>query len=263
MKKFPTTNISENHLGGYIYSSKNYPHGDELTYSPHLWKWLIKKLKVNSILDIGCGEGHSTKYFSELGCDVLGIDGSKKAIKNSAIPHRVVLHDFTGGKYILNRKYDAIWCCEFVEHVEEKYKNNFLETFKFAEKYIFLTYADLGQKGWHHVNCQPKEYWIRELEKNGFEFNSKLTLAARCMAEMGHFRKKGLIFINKNYATPNFHNLFGPSMLLFNIKYKIKKILYFTDKQIGKIGLILKKSPKLYKFLKNKKQNKIWLKKIY
>ncbi len=60
-------NIDAGYLGGYIKSSNKFLHGDPATWFPELWKWVYDKLKVCSVLDVGCGEGHSTASFKNLG----------------------------------------------------------------------------------------------------------------------------------------------------------------------------------------------------
>lgn len=174
-------------LGGYIIG------GDPETWYPELWDWVINELEIKSVIDIGCGEGHSTKYFKEKGCNVLGIEGSKIAIKNSPIKESLIRHDYTKGPFHSDNEYDLAWSCEFVEHVEEKYLNNYLETFK-VSKYIFMTHALSGQGGYHHVNCKPKEYWIEKISEIGFKFDKELTQKAREKALHGYFEKTGLVF---------------------------------------------------------------------
>jgi len=86
-----------------------------------------------------------------------------------------------------------VWSCEFVEHVEERFADNFLAAFAKAEKCIALTYASPGQPGWHHVNCQPESYWIEKISAIGYRLDEALTHDARRLAQ-GHFAHKGLIF---------------------------------------------------------------------
>ena len=65
----PAMNISEGHLGGYI--SASHPRavelgvkdGDSATYAPNLWRWLVDVLGVESVIDVGCGEGHAAAFF--------------------------------------------------------------------------------------------------------------------------------------------------------------------------------------------------------
>lgn len=176
------------HLGGYVAG------GDSNTWYPELWDWMINKLVVTSVIDVGCGEGHSTRYFKERGCKVLGVEGSEIAIKNSPVKELLIRHDYTKGPLHPDDEYDLAWSCEFVEHVEKKYVYNFLETFK-ASKYIFMTHAIPGEeRGYHHVNCQPKEYWIEKLSEIGFKYDKELTKKAREKALHGYFKKTGLVF---------------------------------------------------------------------
>ena len=110
------------HLGGYIVNITEY--GDPNTYSTEIWDWMIQN-GVKSVIDIGCGEGHSTKYFINRGIDAIGIEGGNNAYNNSPVKDNLILHDYVDSPYIPEKKYDAVWCCEFVEHVGEKYSENF------------------------------------------------------------------------------------------------------------------------------------------
>jgi hypothetical protein len=169
------------HLGGYIQG------GDQHTFMPEIWTWMVNN-GCSSIIDVGCGEGYSTKFFHDKGCDVIGIEGGINAYNNNAIREKIILHDYTKGAYVTKKKYDAIWCCEFVEHVEEIYTPNFLATFKCAKK-IVMTYAYIGQSGYHHVNCQTEEYWIKNIEKIGFKYNKVITVFLRALSSKMHSKR--------------------------------------------------------------------------
>ncbi len=196
-------NISrgEGHLGGYIPASNtptpsglNVENGDPATWSPQLWHWIFDALGVRSVLDVGCGEGHCARFFAGLGCQVLGVDGSVKARRDSVIPQCHEVHDFVSGPFQPPRSFDLVWSCEFVEHVEEKYASHFLTTFRSSSRFIMMTYAAPGQPGWHHVNCRPADYWIEKLAAIGYTLDTRLTKQSRQLAEEGHFRSRGLVF---------------------------------------------------------------------
>lgn len=169
------------HLGGYISG------GDYHTHINEIWDWMISQ-GVRSVIDVGCGEGYSTKYFHDRGCKVLGIEGGINAYNNNVIKEHIVLHDYTQAEYITDTIYDAVWSCEFVEHVEEKYMLNFLATFKCANK-IIMTHADVGQEGYHHVNCQSEQYWIDKIQNIGFKYSRDISIHLRSLSNKAHARR--------------------------------------------------------------------------
>lgn len=164
----------EGHLGGYIIG------GDEATYYPALWRWLIEFYGVHSVVDVGCGEGHACSFFAERGCEVLGIDGVSQ-VATWRPDASFITHDYTTGPLPEVGSYDLAWSCEFVEHVEERFVPNFLETFKCADL-VLMTHADVGQAGYHHVNCQPATYWVGAMAAIGYALNPYLTETTRELA---------------------------------------------------------------------------------
>lgn len=146
-----------NHLGGYI------PEGDRLTYMPDIWQFLIDKYDIKSVLDIGCGTGKNLEWFN---CKVLGVEGHPDAIKDCKVP--VVQHDYTQGPLVLKDRFDLCICTEFVEHIESQYEDNWFATMNSAER-VLMCHALPGQGGWHHVNCQPREYWAKRFADHGFQ----------------------------------------------------------------------------------------------
>jgi len=193
-----TTATIEPHLGGYMHD------GDPATTFPTMWKFLVNDKKIKSVLDVGCGRGHALKIFQDQGCRILGIEGCRDAVETSIVPGRVKCFDFTYQKVVPQKDFDLVISVEFVEHVEEKYKENFLACFD-KGKYIAMTFAGPGQGGHHHVNCQPAEYWIEEIEKRGFMYNEKYTKILKDKAledrftycptfDGNHFEHRGLFF---------------------------------------------------------------------
>jgi SAM-dependent methyltransferase len=192
--------IDEGHLGGFFIDK------DPATFMPHLWQHICFDLNIKSVLDVGCGMGHAIGEFSKHCDDVLGIEGSQFVYHNSPFKKSIKFHDFTEGLVEVGRSYDLCWSCEFVEHVEEEYRDNFLDVFSKC-KYIAITYAEPGQDGHHHVNCQPKEYWIEHLGRYGLKYDEDITeklkkITYKDAVEINstymdnHFYNRGLFFIN-------------------------------------------------------------------
>ena len=199
------TVIMEEHLGGFETFTEKYPNGDMNTFSPKLWKYIIEKYNIKSVIDVGCGMGFSMIEFMKYCDEVVGIDGSPYSLSNSPVKENIFCHDYTIGELETEDRYDLCWSCEFVEHVDEEYRDNFLSTFSFA-KYVAMTFAEPGQPGHHHVNCQPKEYWIEHMERFGFHFEEDITNELREVAKKegeddGHFKyfeKTGLFFVKND-----------------------------------------------------------------
>ena len=53
-----------------------------------------------------------------------------------------------------------------------------------------------GQKGYHHVNCQPTSYWETHLAARGFRSSPEDTAEIqRLAANSKHIRETGMLFI--------------------------------------------------------------------
>lgn len=176
------------HLGGYLKG------GDPGSYYPEMWTWLVRKYNIASVIDVGCGEGHAMRFFEGLGCDAIGIDGIPQG------DPQIIEHDYARGPWPAKRETrmegatDLVWCCEFVEHVEAEYEENFLATFECA-RMVAMTHGLPGQGGHHHVNCQPPEYWIARMAEHGFRLNRPATRRARELTPNGYFDWSGLVFV--------------------------------------------------------------------
>lgn len=184
--------ICQGHLGGYVSG------GDEATYYPDLWTWLVRDFGVRSVIDVGCGDGVAVRHFQKLleGTGVVGVDGCQQENVD------IVQHDFTRGPFepLISgpTEFNLAWSCEFVEHVEERYMPNFLATFACAET-VLMTHAAPGQAGWNHVNCRTADYWIGVMAAIGYKWDRTLTEVTRGLASnnpspWNHFKRSGLAF---------------------------------------------------------------------
>jgi hypothetical protein len=226
--------IREGHLGGCV------SDGDPATYYPHMWEHMVNTYKINSVMDIGCGCGHHAKYFQSLGCDIIAVDGSTETKKNSVVPDHQIVHDYELGNVHSshdieflgetgsNIRIDLAWSCEFVEHVWEKYSQNFIDDFKLC-KYVAMTHATPGQGGYHHVNEQPKEYWIDVLDKNGFTYleDDLIILKEKC--------KKDWEFMTTNKSYENVVTSWDQTPLINYRSYFIDTGLFFVNRNYDRV----------------------------
>lgn len=185
--------VEQGHLGGYIEG------GDDATWYPDLWDWLCEQPREGQwrVLDIGCGEGHSLKYFRDvLSCVVVGTDGVEQ---DDPDIHVVDYTKGTSGILPYEPAFDIGWCCEVVEHIEERYLPNLLEDFARCDT-VLLTHAEPGQQGYHHVNLQTADYWKGALAAIGYRYDPELTEITRLRATANpnpwnHYKRSGLAFV--------------------------------------------------------------------
>lgn len=153
------------HLGGH----KNKTHLDEGTLN-----FLIKRYNIKSYLDVGCGPAGMVQLADSKGIDAYGIDGDGFVDRPDIIKNKIAIHDYTLGHSNLNLNVDLVWSVEFVEHVYEKYQEYYMKDFQ-RGKYVLMSFAPVGKKGHHHVNCNTEEYWIETFAKYGFSFDKETT----------------------------------------------------------------------------------------
>lgn len=179
------------HVGGNTFE------GEPFTYAPSVWDYVIKRFAVKSVLDIGAGTGYAANYFFDAGLRVIPVDGLRFNCENAVYP---TLHaDLT--KSPVYCKVDLVHCQEVVEHIEERFLDNLLQSLA-CGRIILMTNALPGQGGYHHVNEQPTEYWIEHLRKYNCEVLIEDSNRVRRLAVNDNavfFARTGLILFNKGW----------------------------------------------------------------
>lgn len=178
------------HLGG------NIKEGDYNTHCPNVWKYLIDRFAVRTVLDLGSGIGYSSHYFSKQGCQVLAVDGLAENVRNAVYP--TVLHDLRNGPVVTN--VDLVHCQEVAEHIQPAFVWNLINSLA-CGKFVLMTHALPGQHGHHHVNLQPPEYWLELLEQAGLFMLPEDTARVRLIAqEEGaiYVAQTGMVLANRN-----------------------------------------------------------------
>jgi hypothetical protein len=153
------------HLGGHL----NKVHTDRGTL-----KYLKQKYDIQSMIDVGCGPGDMVQIANDFGIDTIGIDGDFTLKYPKELKEKIIVHDFCTGPASIDNEYDLCWSVEFLEHVEEKYVPNFMETFAKCN-YVICTAAPPGQAGHHHVNCRELDYWKEVFIQYDLEYDEEET----------------------------------------------------------------------------------------
>jgi len=136
---------------------------------------LQAKLDPKSVIDFGCAVGHYLERFYEQGITVHGVEGNANAFEYAVIPeYHLEEHDLRK-KYDTTQTYDLALCIEVAEHLSEPYADTLVKTVTEAADTVVFTAATPGQGGTHHVNEQPRSYWIKKFEDQGFEYCEVMT----------------------------------------------------------------------------------------
>ena len=173
----------------------NLLHGDTQAITPAFWQFLIDRFAPSSMLDIGAGEGIALSYFHRAGVVAHGFDGLIHNVKSAK--HPIALHDLKQGPYFF--PCDLVYCVEVVEHIEEQFVDNLLHSFENAPV-VVITHALPGQRGHHHVNLQPEEYWVGKMDELGYGLsldNDKFRAIAAAENPDSYFSKSGLVFLRR------------------------------------------------------------------
>lgn len=133
--------------------------------------------KIDSVLDVGCSCGALLRCFSEVPVR-CGIDFGISADMFCKDAGKYYDCDFESGFLDTGMKFDLISCLEMIEHISSPASPNVLKTLDCNSdrgSILIFSGAKPGQRGRHHVNCQPSWYWIDRLHSIGFMHDAPLT----------------------------------------------------------------------------------------
>lgn len=163
----------------------------------HVSSVIDDQFDPDSVIDFGCAIGHYLKPFHEGGATIKGVEGSEVARNHLVIPEECFeIHDLRD-PYQPEMKYELALCFEVAEHLPEKHADTLVETLTASSNTVIFTAALLGQAGDHHVNLQPREYWIGKFEEKQFEYKPTLTqtLSQRLDVDfLDHMQENLLVF---------------------------------------------------------------------
>ena len=92
---------------------------------------------------------------------------------------------------------DMVWSCEVAEHIDPAKVDNYLDILSNGTV-VAMTHAVPGQDGYHHVNCQPQEYWVDKMVSRGYRLSEDIAtfkeIAGREQTGT-YFSRTGLVFV--------------------------------------------------------------------
>lgn len=123
--------------------------------------------RPESLVDLGCGCGVYSQYFIEKGVRVLAIDGAQAPAAH-AFPVPVRLADVTVPIDGERDDYSLTLCLEVAEHIPGEFVDPFLDNVTRFSSRVVMSAAPPFQGGHHHVNEQPKRYWVERMANKGW-----------------------------------------------------------------------------------------------
>jgi SAM-dependent methyltransferase len=130
---------------------------------------LLAELRLDSVLDVGCGEGAWLSVWRELGiADIQGLDGDYVDRSRLLIPaERFRPHDLSQ-PFALGRRFALAQCLEVAEHLPEDSGRSLVRSLTDHADLVLFSAAPPGQGGEDHISERPYEYWRALFSERGY-----------------------------------------------------------------------------------------------
>ena len=138
---------------------------------------IARRFAPASMIDWGCGAGLHVAAFAQLGIKALGVDASacpKDLCAPDAEIRRADLRRPVATE-LLPATYDLSLCLDVMEHIDEQDSQQVLNNITSGAGLLLLSCAPPGQGGHHHVNEQPRRYWVKRLAAMGWRYQRRET----------------------------------------------------------------------------------------
>jgi SAM-dependent methyltransferase len=130
---------------------------------------IIRLLKPQRVVDVGCGTGVWLSVFGEHGVeDFVGIDGAYVDPASLNIPRDRFLTRDLSQPFDLNREFDLAVSLEVAEHLPAASAAGFVESLTKLAAVVLFSAAIPFQGGVNHVNEQWPEYWVKLFAGRGY-----------------------------------------------------------------------------------------------
>ncbi len=133
---------------------------------------ISRRFSPKTAVDWGCGAGLHTGALVRAGVDAVGVDGVMVADDQRDPDAQVIIADLRRSDAIetVPPQYDLALCIDVLEHIEEADSAAALAHVIRGSELVILSCAPPHQGGHHHVNEQPRRYWIARMAELGWSY---------------------------------------------------------------------------------------------
>lgn len=130
---------------------------------------VLDRLKMESVLDVGCGAGAWLTEYRKQGVPVcLGVDGEYVKSSTLLVPPETFIARDIRQLFHLGRSFDLVQCLEVGEHLEPSASRALVANLVNHSDRVLFSAAIPGQGGENHINEQPYEFWRALFAEHGY-----------------------------------------------------------------------------------------------
>jgi len=162
---------------------------------------LLKILRVQSVVDIGCGVGTWLRAFEERGVtDLAGYDG-EYVDRGQLLIEPARFHPADLALPVdFDRRFDLAVCLEVGEHLPLTASDTLVGSLVRAAPAVLFSAAIPGQGGTHHVNEQWPSFWRARFRANGYHaFDLIRPQVAYNLAIDSWYRHNTMLYLAKDH----------------------------------------------------------------
>ncbi len=136
-----------------------------------------RRFKPKTAVDWGCGAGLHVAALRRAGVDAIGVDGADVPADLRAEGAEVRIADLARPipAGLVPQEYDLSVCIDVLEHLSMTDGRAALHAITRGAGLLILSCAPPGQGGHHHVNEQPRRFWVNELAQLGWQYDRRET----------------------------------------------------------------------------------------
>jgi 2-polyprenyl-3-methyl-5-hydroxy-6-metoxy-1,4-benzoquinol methylase len=153
---------------------------------------ILKNQNIKTLLDLGCGIGKYSKYFTEndISCDCFDGNPDTKILTNKLCDCLDLSVPID-----LHKTYDCVLSLEVGEHIPESLENIFISNItKHSDRLIIMSWAIPGQIGDGHINCKSNQYIINKMISHKFNFSHNISNYLKENSSLWWFKNTLMVF---------------------------------------------------------------------